>query len=401
MKIRVFLLWAVAVTIGCGSSEKLRKESVSLAREIIIADGHVDTPYRLSEYDEDISIKTTYGNFDFERARQGGLDAPFMAIYVPAEDEKLGVAKQTADNLILRVESWVKHAPDKFALARTPADVETNFAAKKISFCMGMENGAPIEGKIENVKYFYDRGIRYITLTHGRDNHIGDSSYDTTRTWHGLSPFGKEVVREMNRVGIMIDISHVSDEVFFQVMELSKAPAIASHSSCRFFTPGFQRNMADSMIALLGKNDGVIMINFGSPFLGNSYRAAFRSEDAVEDSIMKAFGAKSGEPKVLEFMKEHRKNHPIKLANVTDVADHIDHVVKLVGINHVGLGSDFDGVGNSLPEGLKDVSMYPNLIFELLRKGYSKDDIEKIGWKNIKRVWTKVAQVSMELNQSK
>ena len=252
------------------SDDALHQYADKLAHEFILTDGHIDLPYRLKmknfrverEY-MGIPVSSKEGDFDFERAKKGGLSAPFMSIYIPSEYQKYpDMGKALADSLINMIRQICIQIPDKFSLANSPADVETNFKAGKISLPMGMENGAPIGNDIKNVKYFYDEGIRYITLTHGKDNQICDSSYDTTYTWNGLSPFGEKVVDEMNRTGIMVDISHVSDSTFYDVMKRSKAPCIASHSSCRYYTPGFLRNMNDDMIKKLGSNGGVVQINF-------------------------------------------------------------------------------------------------------------------------------------------
>jgi len=255
---------------------------------------------------------------------------------------------------------------------------------------MGMENGAPIGNDLANIKYFYYRGIRYITLTHGKDNQICDSSYDTTRTWNGLSPFGEQVVKEMNRVGIMVDISHVSDSTFYDVIKLTNIPVIASHSSCRAFTPGFQRNMNDDMIKKLGENGGVIQINFGSAFLDSTVRAGNENNRKKLQAILEEKNLKMSDSLAKPVIEQFRKDNPSLYADVKIVADHIDHVVKLAGINHVGIGSDYDGVGDSLPTGLKDVSQYPNLIYELLKRGYTEEDIAKVCYKNVWRVWNAV-----------
>jgi membrane dipeptidase len=198
----------------------------------------------------------------------------------------------------------------------------------------------------------------------------------------------------MNRVGIIVDVSHISDDAFYQVMELTKAPVLATHSSCRHFTPGFERNMSDDMIRKLAENGGVIMINFGSSFLSDDYR---KKEDVVRDEIrayMREHDLSYGDPKVEEYAQAVRKRHDFRNVDVSVVADHIDHVVRLVGIHHVGLGSDFDGVGPSLPIGLEDASKYPNLLYLLLKRGYSDDDIRKICGENALRVWSKVEEVS-------
>jgi membrane dipeptidase len=387
---------STAPSIAPPSTEMLVKAQ-ELAQRFILLDGHIDVPDRLVEtldtkgaIAEDLSQRTPKGDFDWPRAKAGGLDAPFMSIYVPADKENNG-AKELAEKLIGIVESIAAKWPDKFALARSPGDVRTNTSLGKISLPMGMENGAPIENKLENVKYFHDRGIRYITLTHSKDNHISDSSYDEHHTHKGLSEFGKKVVGEMNRVGIMIDVSHISDDAFWQVMELSRTPVIASHSSCRHFTPGFERNMNDDMIKALAKKGGVIQIAFGSSFIDGDIQRTRREAWKRFEVEREKRKLKDGSPEAKAFAEEFEKNEiPKRYATLKQVADHIDHVVKLVGVEHVGLGSDFDGVGDSLPEGLKDVSGYPNLIRALLERGYSEADIEKIASGNVLRVWQAV-----------
>ena len=373
-----------------------QKRAEALARSIIILDGHVDLPYRLDTgrgeagaLTEDISVATEKGDFDFPRARFGGLDAPFMSIYVPAKYEGNG-AKDFADKLITMVEGLAKKWPEKFALATSPAEIEANFSARKISLPLGMENGAPIEGKLENVAHFYKRGIRYITLAHSKDNHIADSSYDDRHTNKGLSEFGKKVVVEMNRLGIMVDVSHLSDEAFWGVMETSQAPSIASHSSCRHFTPGFERNMSDEMIRALAKKGGVIQINFGSGFIDSKIQKQNSKLWAELTTELKKKGLEFGQPKSKPIVEAFKKAHPTDFATTDQVADHIDHVVKLVGVDHVGFGSDFDGVGDSLPTGLKDAAAYPNLIRVLLERGYSEADIRKVAATNVLRVWAQV-----------
>lgn len=377
------------------SDSELRQRAQHLAQQVIIVDTHVDVPYRLTRKMEDISVRTQGGNFDYPRAKAGGLNAPFMSIYVPASYEGQG-AKAYADRLIDLVEKFARDWPDKFAIAKSVADVRAHFAEGKISLPMGLENGAPIEGKLENLRHFYERGIRYITLTHAENNHICDSSYAKTRRWHGLSPFGKKLVTEMNRLGVMIDVSHISDEAFYQVMEISQAPVIASHSSCRYFTPGWERNMSDDMIKRLAASGGVICINFGSDFVNDECRKSSESFRTHIQEYLKANSLKPGDPAAQAYIEEYRKKRPPRYADISDVVAHIDHVVKLVGVDHVGFGSDFDGVGDSLPTGLKDVSDYPNLIYELLKKGYSESDIEKIGSGNVLRVWSEVERVARQ-----
>lgn len=413
MRLKFILpLLALAIT-GCKNDNKenpenneaaqeaaIMRKADSLAQALIITDGHIDLPYRLKAEGIDLITKENgatvidagIGEFDFERSRKGGLDAPFMSVYIPSKLQKEGGAKALADSLIDLVESIATTYPDHYALAGSPADVEENFKAGKISLPIGMENGAPIEGDIKNVAYFFNRGVRYITLSHGMDNEITDSSYDTTATHGGLSDFGRKVVEEMNRTGIMIDVSHISDNAFYDVMEVTKVPVIASHSSARKFTPGFERNMSDELIQALAKNGGVIQINFGSDFLDiESQESGNRNNEMLRKELEEK-GLTENDTAAASFMEQFKKENPYKFSTVEKVADHIDHVVELVGIDHVGLGSDYDGVGDSLPEGLKDVSQYPNLIAELLRRGYSDEDIAKICYKNVFRVWNAVLE---------
>lgn len=387
------------------TDEEMRTLADELAHKFIITDGHIDVPYRLKEQGININadnanvlVSTTEGDFDYDRAKKGGLDAPFMSIYIPSSyQEQADMGKALADSLINNVIAITQNLPDNFALANSPQEVEENFKAGKISLPMGMENAAPIGKDLANIQYFFDRGIRYATLTHGKDNQICDSSYDTTGTWGGLSDYGRTVVAEMNRVGIMVDISHVDDDTFYQVMELSKAPCIASHSSCRYFTPGFERNMNDDMIKKLGEKGGVIQINYGSSFLDSAVVQANKARDAKLKMTLEEAGLKESDEAAKAVIEKFNQENPKSYATLERVVDHIDHVVQLAGIDHVGIGTDYDGVGDSLPTGLKDVSSYPNLIFELLKRGYSEEDIEKICSKNVFRVWNQVAEVAKQL----
>ena len=368
-----------------------------IAQTTIVVDGHVDLPYRmkvggftLKREVLDVSVRTPDGNFDYPRAKEGGLDAPFMSIYIPAGNQAMpGASKALADTLIAMTERIAATFPDKFAMAYSPADVRSNFAKGLISLPMGMENGAGIEDDLTNVAYFHRRGIRYITLTHGKDNLIGDASYDTTATYGGLSPFGEKVVAEMNRVGIMVDLSHVSDNTFRDALAVTKVPVIASHSSVRKFTPGFERNMSDELIQGLAKNGGVMMINFGGAFLDSAYTSGTAQVREHLVNWLAENKLSRSDPRAQQYIEEYTAKFT-PFPTVARVADHFDHVVSLVGIDYVGLGSDYDGVGDSLPTGLKDVSMFPNLFSELLRRGYSKEDLEKISYKNVFRVWQAV-----------
>ncbi len=374
----------------------LLERAQDLTQRFILVDGHIDVPYRMTEYEEDITQATEGGDFDYPRAKAGGLNAPFMSIFIPADRQEIeGSAKILADSLIDMVEGFVERAPEKYAIATSVDDVRRQKEEGLISLPMGMENGAPIE-TLDDLRHFYDRGIRYITLTHGRDNRICDSSYDDTRTWKGLSPFGEQVVDEMNRLGIIVDISHLSDSTIFQVLRRSKAPVFASHSSARHFTPGWERNMSDELIKAMAERDGVIMINFGSSFLGGEYQQEGRALSQRIDQYQTEHNLDPRSAEGALYRERQRKLNPV--GTFRDVADHIDHVVALVGVDHVGLGSDYDGV-TALPAGLEDVSTYPNLVAELLKRGYSDEDIGKILGGNALRVWSGVERVAQELQQ--
>jgi membrane dipeptidase len=347
---------------ACASRPDDASRARDLAQRLLIVDTHIDVPYRLSRSDDDVSRATESGDFDHPRAVAGGLDALFMSIYIPADVDQAGQAGAFAEQLIDGVEDLARAHPDKFAVATCADDIDAAKARGLIALPMGMENGGPIAGELERLKHFRDRGILYVTLTHSRSNHISDSSYDEDERWQGLSEFGQRLVPAMADAGVMVDVSHISDRAFWQVLELSPVPVIATHSSLRHFTPGFHRNMSDDMVRALGRQGGIIHINYGSAFLTET---ANRHRDEDGDG-------------------------PYPFATLDDVLDHIDRAVMLAGVDHVGIGSDYDGVGNTLPEGLKDVSSYPNLVAGLLRRGYDEDDIGKIVGANLMRVWRQV-----------
>ena len=401
----VLLSLIVAVLVGCQSSPSDAPASAppaspsradSLVQNALLVDGHVDLPYRLHDYYEDPADSTVGGDFDYPRARAGGLDAPFMSIYIPTElQDTPGAAKARADTLIDLVERVATERPDAFTIATSPADVREIAETDALALPMGMENGAGLGGDLDNLQHFYDRGIRYVTLTHGEHNRIGDSSYDDSPPrWDGLSPFGEKVVDEMNRLGIMVDISHVTDPTAEDVLARTEAPVIASHSSCRHFTPGWERNISDELIRGVAETGGVVMITFGSSFLRGEYQ---EQDDPIREEMnahIDSMGWADGSREAVLYEEQVRARHPI--GTVADVADHIDHAVELVGVEHVGLGSDFDGVF-ALPEGLQDASGYPNLVAELLDRGYSETEIKQILGRNVMRVWSEVEATARRL----
>jgi len=393
-KIALAICFSLLLSPLQANQPSLKQQSQQIAQQYLITDTHIDVPYRLHNHWDDVTAATKDGDFDYPRAVKGGLNLPFMSIYTPASMEEAdGTADasyELANQLIDSVEALVARAPDKFIMVSSVADAEKAMQSGRIGLAMGMENGSPVNSKLENIQFFADRGIRYITLAHGLSNHISDSSYDDNHQWNGLSPFGKDVVAEMNRVGVMIDISHVSDDAFYQVIELSKAPVIASHSSPRHFTPGWERNMSDEMIQALAKNGGVIQINFGSGFLHQQARDWRDAMGEAQSAFLEAKGLDDHSDEASQFEKDYRLEHPYPFATMDDLLANFEHVIKLVGPEHVGIGSDFDGVGDSLPEGMKDVSYYPALIEELLKREYSVDVIRGIMGGNLMRVWREV-----------
>jgi membrane dipeptidase len=367
--------------------------SQSLAHKFIVVDTHIDLPYRLHRNWVDVTETSEVGEFDYPRAAAGGLDAAFMSIFIPATTDAEGKATAFADELIDNVEALATSAPDKFQIATCAADVGHLRNAGQIALPMGMENGGPIAGNLSNLDHFRSRGIRYITLAHAKWNHISDSSYDTDEHWQGLSAFGKSLVGAMNERGIMIDVSHITDKAFWQVLELTAAPVIASHSSLRHFVPGFHRNMSDDMVAAMKDNGGVVQINFGSGFVTAAARQYIIDAQAAASAFQEQQQLTPTDPAMLEFREQYRQEYPFPYASIDDVLDHIDRTVGLAGIDHVGLGSDFDGVGPTLPTDLKDAGDYPNLADALLTRGYSEQDIEKILGGNLLRVWREVEAI--------
>jgi membrane dipeptidase len=376
-----------ATNVAAETDAELRKKADRLAHEILLLDTHLDTPFELQKRMQDISGRIEGGHFDYVRARQGGLDALFMAVYVAPEYEEKGGAKAYADGTIDMIEGFARQWPDEFALVTSIDGIRAGFGSGRVSILLGIENGSALEDDLANVQHFYERGVRYVTLVHSKNNHICDSSFDEGPQWHGLSPFGRELIARMNRVGMMIDVSHVSDETFHQVLELSQAPVVATHSSCRCYTPGWHRNMSDDMIRRLAQKGGVLQVNFGSMFVDPAVNAQFeklRKEVLAHIQTNHLQGDERS-----RYVEQRWTQAQLGKAHVGDVANHLDHIAKLVGVDHVGLGSDFDGV-TEVPVGLEDVSAYPNLIYELLKRGYGAQDVRKICGENFLQVWTQI-----------
>ena len=374
---------------GIASAVESTAAARKLAQDAVIVDTHIDAPTELMKQWLDLS-RAQPREFDFPKARAGGLDVAFMSIYTsPGQDED-GSAEAVANRMIDAVEKTARDNPDKFALLRSPRDVEALRRLGLVLLPLGMENGAPIGSDVGKLQFFFDRGVRYITLAHSANNRIADSSYAQEKKWNGLSPFGREVVAEMNRLGMMIDVSHLSDAAVAQAVDLSRAPVVATHSALRHFTPGFERNLSDELAQAVAAKGGVIQIPFGNAFVDTASAAQTQAYFVAYNDYLRQHAAGETAQTVAEFDAEWDKAHPPLPVKMTAVLDQIDYGVKLVGINHIGIGSDFDGVGGALPEGLKTVADYPNLIAGLQARGYRDLDIRKLLGLNLLRVWRRV-----------
>ena len=368
--------------------------AVQLAQEAIIVDTHIDAPGELQSHWDDLGVLTPNKEFDYPRARQGGLDVAFMSVYTSPSEDAEGKAWQSAHAQIDAIEALVQRHPDKFALLRSPGDVERLRAGGKVLLTFGMENGAPIGEDLGELAKFHARGVRYITLAHSQNNRISDSSYALERKWQGLSPFGEQVVAEMNRLGIMVDVSHLSDDAVRDVLRVTDVPVIASHSGVRHFTPGFERNLSDELMQAIAAEGGVVQLVFGTGFVNPKAAADMVARFQARADLEKENAALAAAGKPLrsreEFEKAWEAAHPVPETHIDAVLDQVDHAVKLVGADHVGIGSDFDGVGGELPVELKTVADYPNLVAGMQARGHDEATIRKVLGENLLRVWAAV-----------
>ncbi len=414
MKKLLIVLVSVGVLVflvaSCSSEkgkEDLKSRAMKIQERVLTVDTHCDTPMMMVRGDYDMGVKhesgPRSGKIDLPRMKEGGLDAEFFAAFVGQGEltpEGYVRAKERADSLIDAVQKMCQDYPDLVELATSPEDAYRIEKEGKRAAFIGMENGYPIGKDLGLVKTFYDRGVRYITLCHTADNDICDSSTDRKNPEdNGLSEFGKKVVAECNRLGIMVDISHVSDKSFYDVLSLTKTPVIASHSSARAVCD-HPRNLSDDMLKALGDNGGVIQVCFVSSFVRKE-KANPERDKAIAELRDKYQALQDSQDKTLrdKMRSEYRavmEKYPSERATVQDLVDHIDHIVKLIGIDHVGLGTDFDGGGGI--EGCNDVSEMPNITEELLRRGYSEEDIQKIWGGNLMRVFKAVQEAAQEQN---
>ena len=390
------LVLPVLVATQSAPADGVSARAKQLHDRAIVIDTHADTTQRLF-FDKtyDIAVRQKNGNIDIPRMREGGLDGLFFSIWVPSDVTGPPAVKRAMD-LIDATREAVRLHPDQLVLATTAADVRRAAAEHKIAALMGMEGGHMIDDDMRLLRLYAALGVRYMTLTHFKNNNWADSSTDKP-AHNGLTPFGKDVVREMNRLGMMVDISHVADKTFFDVLALTRAPVIASHSSSRVIA-NHPRNMTDDMLRAVAKNGGVVMINYHAAFLSEEFRVASEKKSGSVVASMAALSKKCGGDEACTTMEGERIDHEA-MANGTlpkvmweKIIEHIDHAVKVAGADHVGLGSDFDGA--TMPLGMEDASKLPRITDALLKKGYSDQDVEKILGGNILRVMEQVEKVA-------
>jgi membrane dipeptidase len=398
MKLFIAIPLVLSLLSGCSNSEsKLAKKADKIHASILTIDTHCDTPMEFSNGDFDLGLLHDDGCVDFPRMIAGGLHAEFFAVFIgqgPRNDSSYTSVNKEALNIMDAIHKNVDRNPSVAEIALTSDDGYRLKKAGKIAAYIGMENGYPIGRDISRIKTYYDQGARYITLAHTKNNDICDSSTDPAGPENnGLSSLGEEVVKEMNRLGMMVDVSHISDKSFYDVLKVTKAPVIASHSSCRALC-GSPRNFSDDMLLALKENGGVVQICILSDYLKTP------EPNPEMDEKLKELKQKYGEYSTLpdDVKKIVRKEYNEiraryeKLAAVRDIVDHIDHVVQVIGIDYVGIGSDFDGGGGV--EGCKTVAEMKNITIELLRRGYTKSDIKKIWGANFMRVFRKVEEIA-------
>ncbi|MGE5180905.1 MAG: dipeptidase [Acidobacteriota bacterium] len=389
----------IAALASRAHAEDLASHARRLLRESLVVDPPLDAPDQLSKKPADSATRGATSHFDLPRAREGGLTAPFFSIYVSAAFADHGAAKRALELIDLTRRVVADHPADTM-LASSVADIRAAKRANKLAILMGIEGGHAIEDSLGVLREMYRAGVRYMTLTHINTNHWADSSgpfffpdFDPKQSavHHGLTPFGKDVVREMNRLGMIVDISHTSDETVEAVLAVSRAPVMASHSSCRALV-AMPRDLTDDQIRRIAAKGGVVMINVGSSFLDQKAWDAFvrlRSSLKAEWTRHKKGSGNDSIRWLFDRYEAAMKAHPPPAATVGEVADHIEHVIEVAGIAAVGLGSDFDGIDDP-PAGFEDYSKLPALVEELLRRGHSDADIKKILGENFLAFFARV-----------
>jgi membrane dipeptidase len=374
------------------AEKRLLKKADKIHARAYTVDTHADAPINMIDIEGfDVGAKHDYDTdgtqIDFPRMKEGGMDAMFFAVYLgqgKRTPEANAEAKEKALKIFAKIHEAIKNNADKVSLVTTAQEGFAAHKKGKSGVFIGMENGWPVGTDLSNLKLYYDLGLRYITLAHSFNNDLSDSSGDPNGAEHGgLSKLGEECVAEMNRLGIVVDVSHLSDSAFYDVMKVSKVPVFASHSSCRALCD-VKRNMTDDMIKTLAAKGGVIQINFVADFLKKPSAEVAISIKTIRMQVQKADATAEDKKKLNAELRQIKYKYPSDVPTVKDVVNHIDHVVKLVGINHVGIGMDMDGGSDVI--GVEDVSKIKNITIELLRRGYSAKDIKKIWGENTMRV---------------
>jgi len=391
----VCLVVTMIVIIGVrvvSQSDNLSDRARALHQRAIVLDAHSDVILRVLDKGVDLGVRSDQGHMDIPRLIEGGIDAQVFAIWVSPSYLPNRAIKRALDMIDAVYQQIEKH-PDKLELARTASDVERIAAQNKIAVILGLEGGHIIEDDLAVLRMFYQLGVRYMTLTWMNTNNWADAAGDTAR-WGGLNDFGVKVVKEMNRIGMIVDVSHVSDETFWDVLEVTSDPVIASHSSCRALCDHF-RNLSDEMLRALAENGGVVGINFYAGYLDEEYKEqAEKMRRELKEQLEALEREYKDHPE--QYHKQRRaliekKRRELKTVSLEKLIDHIDHVVKVAGIDHVGLGSDFDGC-SVLPVGLEDCSKVPNITQALLERGYNEEEILKILGGNFLRVFREVVE---------
>jgi membrane dipeptidase len=401
--IRAFALFAVSgfasvLLLVSSSADSVSDAAKKLHFSSIVVDTHDDTTQRFFSSDFDLGKRNSTGHIDIPRMREGGLDAVFFSIWIDGRIIGPPAIQKALDQIDAVQQNVEKYSKD-LAFARTADDVRRIHEQGKIAVLMGIEGGHMLGNDIRMVRIYSDLGVRYMTLSHFYNNEWADSSTDKP-VHNGLTGYGKEIVREMNRQGMMVDISHVSDKTFYDALEVSKAPLIASHSSCRALC-NHPRDMTDDMIKALAAKGGVIQINYEKSFIDQAYKDAQDKESGGVVALFDRFKKECGDDdacigrKLAEQEKQATAEGKLPHVSWERIVDHIDHAVKLVGADYVGLGSDFDGA--SMPDGMDDVSHLPKITEALLRKGYSPEDIRKILGGNTLRVLAAAEGVGHEM----
>jgi membrane dipeptidase len=397
----VVLALVVSLTSSSAGQSALLERARALHKQVPLIDGHNDYPWAVRENVDrdvdrlDISTPQPTIHTDVARLRAGGVGGQFWSVYVPAELAGQAAVTATLEQIDI-VHRMMRKYPQAFELALTAGDVERIFKSGKIASLIGMEGGHSIDNSLGALRMFYRLGARYMTLTHGRNTPWADSATDEPKLG-GLSPFGEEIVREMNWLGMLVDLSHVSPGTMEDAIRVAQAPVIFSHSSARALAD-VPRNVPDAVLRLLPKNGGVVMVTFVPEFL-NAKVIAWADRRSAERQRLRAQFPKDDKA-VDQAVAAWTKANPAPRATIADVADHIDHIRNVAGIDHLGIGSDFDGI-SSTPEGLEDVSTYPALTAELLRRGYSDADVKKIIGLNVLRVMREVEKVAGNLQSQR